>query len=200
MLLFRLWPAIFVLVAFVMPAGAASITLDFESFLDGDNLSTQLPGLTFTNTVIYSAGASLNELELPPRSGSNVASDLGGAITVTFDTPVAAIWAYFTYLVPVTLDAYDSGNKLLGSVSASFLTNLAQSGDPGSTANERLQVAFAAGIARLVVTGDPGGGSFVMDDLAFGDLESSAVPEPSTQFLFGGGLVLIGAVMTWRRR
>jgi hypothetical protein len=33
--------------------------------------------------------------------------------------------------------------------------------------NEFLQLAFASGISKLTVAGDPAGGSFVLDDLSF---------------------------------
>ena len=78
----------------------------FDGFLDGDLLTNQLTGLTFANAVILSAGLSLNEFDFPPRSGFNVVSDLGGPIVITFDSPVAAILAYLTYAVGVTITAY----------------------------------------------------------------------------------------------
>jgi hypothetical protein len=170
---------------------AAPITIDFETFFDGDLLTGELPGLAFTDTIVLTSGISLNEFEAPPRSGFNVASDSGGPIMIEFDSPVPAVWAFFTYALPVTLEGFDSGKKSLGSVTSAFLSNFALSGEPGSAPNEKLFLENAAGIASITITGDPLGGSFAMDDLTYGD--TAVVPEPGT-FLAGllaGLLVLV---------
>lgn len=39
---------------------ADTIFIDFESFTDGDVLTNQIPGLTFTNAAVLTAGISLN--------------------------------------------------------------------------------------------------------------------------------------------
>src|SRR5580700_6502590 len=76
------------------PARADIATISFETLpdgtpiFDGTSITTQFPGLTFTNTTVISAGISLNEFEFPPHSGSNVAFDDGGPITIAFTNPV----------------------------------------------------------------------------------------------------------------
>lgn len=157
------------------------MVVDFESFTDFEALTSQVAGLTFQNSTVLSAGVSLNESDFPPLSGFNVVVDDGGAITIDFATPVSAISGYFTYVSQLTLDAFDSGANLIATDLSNFLTNSALSGDAGSSPNERLSVASATGIARIVITGDPAGFSFVMDDLTVTTRENgNNVPEPGT--------------------
>src|SRR5512139_3961412 len=82
---------------------AQAITINFDSLSDSESVTTQFPGVTFSNTAVLSAGISLNEFEFPPRSGSNVAFDNGGLMTIAFSTPMADFEAFFTYAVPLTL-------------------------------------------------------------------------------------------------
>ena len=156
----------------------ATTVINFEQFNDSEILTTQIPGLTFTNTTILTAGISLDEFEFPPHSGSNVASDNGGPITITFSSLVSFFDGYFTYAEPLTLDGFGSANNLLASVNSQFSSNLALSGDPGSSPNEFLQISSPAGFTQVTITGDPNGGSFVMDDISFG-----SVPEPGSYAL-----------------
>jgi hypothetical protein len=183
----------------VIPGAAyASTIITFESLTDGENVSTQFPGLTFTNATILSAGIGLNEFEFPPTSGTNVAFDSAGPIRVAFDTPVTEFGAFFTYLEQVSLQAFDSGDVLVGSASSSFSSNLAMSGDPGSTPNELLQLAFWGGIASVTITGNLSGQSFTMDDLTLTPLNPVPVPEPGTFSLFAIGAAGLGR--RWYRR
>jgi hypothetical protein len=164
------------------PVGASSV-LNFETFPDGTPIldstpvTTQFPGLTFSNTIILTAGISLNEFEFPPRSGSNVASDNGGPITITFAAPVQSFSGYFTYGHSLTLQAFGSTNNLVASAVSRFSINEALSGATGSQPNELLQVSFSGGISKVTITGDPAGTSFTLDDMNAGNLPSS-VPSP----------------------
>jgi hypothetical protein len=167
-------------------------TVTFDTLADGDLVTTQYPGLTFSNTVVLTAGISLNEFELPPRSGSNVASDSGGPITIDFLTPVTSFSAYFTYLAPLTVTGFNSSSAAIASASSAFGSNLALSGDPGSSPNELLMVAAPSGISRVTILGDPGGGSFTMDDAAFTPLGGTTVPEPATGTLALCVVLLLG--------
>jgi hypothetical protein len=166
------------IIAQVLALHGATIT--FDALADGDLVTNQYPGLAFSNTVVLTAGISLNEFELPPHSGSNVASDFGGPITIDFSSPVANFSAYFTYLVPLTVTGLNSSSVAIASAISAFGSNLALSGDPGSIPNELLMVAAPSGIFRVTILGDPGGGSFVMDDAAFTPLGGTTVPEPAT--------------------
>src|ERR1017187_4797160 len=91
--------------------GAGPGTLDFEGFPDGTVLTAQYSGLTFGNTVVLTAGISLNEFEFPTTSGVNVISDNGGPLTLSFPSPVKSFTGHFTYSVPVTVQAFDSSNN-----------------------------------------------------------------------------------------
>ena len=78
---------------------------------------------------------------------------------------------------------------VVASAVSSFSSNLLISGVAGSAPNERITLSFASGITRLVIAGDPAGGSFVMDDLAV-----SPVPEPAGALLLMAGLVALSGV------
>lgn len=172
------------------PASATVVTYDFEGLADSTTIISQFSGLTFSNTIALKAGFSLNEFEFPPRSGDVVVSDDGGAINISFAAPVFSVGGYFTYGSALTLQAFDSSNNLLGvAVASLFGSNLGLSGDTGSSSNELLSYADIGGaIARVTITGDLLGGSFVMDDLRVDN--GNSVPEPQTLLL---ALALLGA-------
>jgi hypothetical protein len=140
----------------------------------------------YSNASVLTAGVSLNEFEFPPKSGSNVATDDSGPMTLAFSVPVVSFGGFFTYLVPITVSAFDTGANLLGSVTSAFSSNLALSGDVGSSPNELLQLAGLSKIAKVTVSGDPAGSSFVADDVQFG-----TVPEPRTMGLSSAGMALL---------
>ena len=171
----------------------AGAIVDFEGLPDGTILSTQYPGLTFSNAIILTAGISLNEFEFPPFSGFNVASDNGGPITIPFASPITTFGGYFTHLGPLTLRAFDIANAQVGLTLSLFSNNLALSGDPGSAPNELLQL-FAGGISSITITGDPAGGSFTLDNATTG-----AVPEPATFSLLLAGSTIVVALRNRRK-
>jgi hypothetical protein len=165
-------------------AKAESVALDFEGFPDSTILTAQYPGVTFTNAIILTSGISLNEFEFPPHSGVNVVSDNGGPMTIDFSTPITSFGGYFTHLEPLTLDGFNAGDKQVASAASLFSNNLAClagppcSGDPGSSPNEFIQLSFTGGISSVTITGDPAGGSFVLDDATYTTSSAPAVPEP----------------------
>jgi len=175
-----------------MPAAASSI--NFDGLADGDAVTTQYAGVLFSNTMIAGAGISLNELEFPPMSGTNVAFDDGGPITITFSEQISNFSAFFTYTSRLTVLAFDAANTVIASDISAFSTNLAClagppcAGDAGSIPNELLEIASPSGqISYITISGLPSGASFVMDDVTF-----TSVPEPSTLLfiLSGGGVIL----------
>ncbi len=176
--LIGIWPAV---------AKAAPITVDFEGLTDSEFLTTELPGLTFEGAVVLTAGISLNEIDFPPHSGSQVVTNDGGLLGIGFATPVAQVGGYFTYISPVMLTAFDKDNVPLASTTSSRSSNL-------GTPNEWIAIALTeSDISRVVITGDDAGSSFTLDDLTY-DAEAAAVPEPAT-----GVLLLIGAAALIKR-
>jgi hypothetical protein len=169
-------------------ARAGTVTLDFESFADGTSLTNQYVGFLFTNASVFTAGLSLNDLEFPPHSGTNVAVDAGGPITIGFTSPVLSFSGFFTYSSALTIDAFDSLNQAVGTTNSAFTSNFVSSGRP---ANELLQVSFAGGISRVSITGGVSGSSFTLDDATV-NTPVSGVPEPSSGFMVLACLLLVG--------
>jgi hypothetical protein len=182
--------ALFV-VAFIPGAFADTFTIDFEGLSDGTSVVAQYPGLLFSNATILTAGNSLNEFEFPPNSGTNVVSDAGGAMSISFLTPVTSASGFFTYSQSLALTAFDASNNSVATTNSAFNNNLALSGDAFSSPNELLSLSFAGGISSLMIAGDPAGGSFVLDDLTFTTVVATVVapvPEP-------GALVLLATAL-----
>lgn len=178
--------------------------LNFDGLSDGDSVTNQFAasGATFQNAIALTAGVGLNEFEFPPRSNFNVISDNGAPITIDFSSPLDSIFAYFTYAQGITMEAFDSGSSSLGTVSSAggCASNMALSGTAGCLPNEQLSLSGIGAISRVTITGNPAGGSFVMDDLNFTTSAGGpnpVIPEPATILLSAGGLA-----MTWllRRR
>lgn len=173
---------------------AEIISLNFEGPSDSTLLTTQYPGGTFTNAIILTSGISLNEFEFPPHSGVNVASDNNGPMTIHFITPINSFTGYFTYLEPLTLDAFNALDTEVATATSRFSNNLAClagppcPGTPGSSPNEFIDLSFAGGFSSVTITGGSLGGSFVLDDVT-GTSGPSAAPEPHTF-----GLLLFGVI------
>jgi len=172
---------------------AAPITLDFESLTELTSVTTQFSGVTFSNATVLTAGSTLNEFELPPRSGQNVVFDDGGAMSIEFANAISSFGGYFTYFMPLTITAFDAAHNTIATVSSAFATNLRLSGDASSLPNELLTLSSAIGISSILVSGDPAGGSFVLDDVTYDTPTGTPVPEPGTISLLALGLVSMAA-------
>lgn len=189
-------------VALAVPATGAAAPIDFEDVKDefgvGVVVDSQYAasGVVFTGAIALTAGISLNEIELPPHSGTTAVVDENGEVGATFTVPVNRVEAFFTYYVPLTLQAFDASGTLLGQTVSAFSSNIGTDpttgigGDPGSSANERLVLQTAGLIARIVVIGGPLGGSFAMDDF---DARAVSVPEPSI-------VTLVAIAVLWMAR
>lgn len=183
----------------VTSAPARAAIIDFEGLLDGDAVTNQFSDLLFANALAATAGVSLNAIEFPPKSGLNAVLGDGGAtgtdpFRIDLLTPITSIGGYFTYSSSLTLAAYNAANVLLGSVSSAFAVNiLGVGGDPGSTPNEFLQVAFA-NMAYVLI--EPVG-EFVLDDLTY---ELAAAQNPLPEPALSGLLLVATGVVLARRR
>lgn len=184
------WVLVVVLGAWGAQVAQAQSSTGFEGLADGTTLAAQIPGLAFSNAVVLTSGLSLNEFEFPPHGGSNVASDDGGAMQIVFNSSVTLASAFFTYNAPLTLTAFDGGGNLVATAHSLFSSNMALSGVAGSSPNERIDLGAGAGFTRLVIAGEQGGASFVIDDLSV-----SVVPELST-----GAALLVGLAVLAQRR
>jgi hypothetical protein len=177
-------------------------SFDFEGFRFPDStvLTDQIPGVTFTNSIILTSGITLNEREFPPRSGINVVSDNGGPINIAFSPPIERFTGYFTYRVQLTVRAFDNSHKQIGIATSKF------SGNEVHTfflfPNEAMQVGSATNnISSVSISGDSAGSSFVLDDVFIERMDISPTPVPPTLLLTLLGLALSGfAAFVMRRK
>jgi hypothetical protein len=187
-------------------SSAHATTIDFEGLADGTSVGSFYlsNGVTFTNATVITAGVSLNEIEFPPYSGQNVATDVGGPITLNFSSPIVSFSGYFTYATQLLVDGFDSSNSEVASATSALTANFTSSGNPP---NELLQLAFAGGFDSVTITGDPAGGSFVMDDISFETTGQTpppppppppGIPEPASIWLLGSGFVAAIGAMRFR--
>jgi len=179
----------------VSAAVSKASPITFEGLTDGTAVTNQFSNLLFVNAAIATAGVSLNEFEFPPHSGTNVVFDAGGPISISFLVPVTNVGGFFTYGTQLTITAFDASNNVLATLTSAFNNNQALSGDVGSHPNEFLSFSMVSGISRITISGDPGGGSFTLDDLTFDT--AAPVPEPASLSLLLGG---IGSFCIARRR
>jgi hypothetical protein len=163
---------------------AAPIT--FEQFSDGQLVTTEVAGITFSNGVALKSGLSLNEFEFPPQSGSTVLADTGGPITIVFETAISAFSGYFTYLEPLAITAFDEFGNEVATGDSAFASNLGLTGDTGSSPNELLSVTYLPGIFTIEIAASPFGDSFTLDDMSLAT--SIPVPEPNSLLLVAAAL------------
>lgn len=188
--------AFVVAVLAAIPSSALAATvIDFEGLTEFDSVTSQFPGITFSNATVLTAGSSLNEFDNPPNSGTNVVFDDGGFLSIVFATPVSDFGGFFTYaLTPsarLMLTAFNSSNVPLGSTLSGFSNNQGTVGEPGSLPNEFLQLLFSD-IASVRIAGELSGSSFTLDDVTF--TQPTVIPEPSTM-----SLVLLGSAAMYRK-
>jgi hypothetical protein len=181
---------IFLTALFGIPSGAT--TLDFEGVADSQSVDDFYSGVTFTNAVAHIAGISLNDAELPPVSGVTVAINENGPISIVWLSAVTDFSGFFTYTAPLTLEFFLSGVSE-GISEGAFSDNLALSGDPGSSPNERLTSPAGIIFDSVFLSS---AGSYGLDDISFTQ-SSGAVPEPSETL---PAALVVGCVFLGLRR
>jgi hypothetical protein len=178
-----------VLALLFIPLTAQALTLDFEDLPEETFVTDQYLslGVSFEHAIILTAGVNLDDYDYPPHSGSNVLSDSGGPVMMTFSTPMAYFSLHTTYGLPLTISILGTDGGLLEEFSSAFSSNGLVSGDPGSQPNELIAYTRESGIGAVVIAGASSGGSFVLDDLSI-----TSLPEaPPWLFLASALLSLI---------
>jgi len=176
---------------------AFSDTIDFENFTDGDQITGQIPGLSFSNALVISAGLSLNEIDFPPHSGTNVLVNTDSTLSIDFTDSITSFSGFFTYATNVTIAGFDVLGNQVASITSAFSDNIIGT---GGTPNELLSLGFANGFSRVTMT-TAGAFFFVVDDISFtpgGATAAPPVPEPSSFVLLATGVSLL--VIVLRRR
>jgi len=165
-------------------------TLDFENIADLTVLGA-LGQASFSGAYIASAGLTLNEFEVPPHSGTNVALNEDASMIINFANGVQAISGFVTYSSPLIIKFY-GGSGELGNYSSLFSSNLALSGDPQSSANEYFSFNSIEPITGLSIISQAEN-SFALDDLTFSVIEEEPrnIPEPNTIALWLLGIVIL---------
>jgi hypothetical protein len=177
------WPRRFLLVcicAFVCSLVCSNAdTITFEDlpdayfFSSGDqNIGTFYSGVTFGPDVTglsVSRFGGYDDSGFPPHSGDVAIWDVTDAtIDISFASPIQSFSIWYTTFDPLTLQAFDQSNNLLGTVV----------GDPntdGTTGISSLLSFSNPGIESVTLTSTPG--FFVLDDLTY-ENGSNTVPEP----------------------
>ena len=168
-----------------MPLTVSAVTLDFEDLSEATLVTDQYLslGVSFDHAIILTAGVNLDDYDYPPLSGSNVLSDFGGPIAMTFSAPINSVSLHTTYGLPLTISIFGTDGTLVDELSTAFASNSSISGDSGSQPNELITYTYSSGIGAVVLTGAASGQSFVLDDLSV-----TPVPEAPSWLCLAAGL------------
>lgn len=184
----------------VSPVCGFAGIISFDALNDLDVVTNQFQalGVTFMNALVLRSAAgvppgSLNEIDFPPHSDFNVIMDDSGPIAIDFSPAVFSASAFFTYVVPLTLEAFDAGHNPLGTVHSACSANYGSlfPPQPGCSPNELLSFSGVGSIAQMIITGESTGSSFTLDDLTF-DHQQTVVPEPGSLILLVSCIGLLG--------
>lgn len=156
------------------------------------NIGAFYSGITFGPDVTglsVSRFGGYDDSGFPPHSGDVVIWDASDAtIDISFDSPLDSFGIWYSTFDPLTLQAFDSGNNLLG-------TAIGEPNTDGTTGTSSFLTLSDAGIQSVMLTSTPG--FFVLDDLAI-VTGTNSVPEPASLTVLSLGLSLLW--LTARRR
>jgi len=143
---------------------------EYWDLLFGNRLGPDVTGLSVSRFGGYDNSG------FPPHSGDVAIFDVADAtIDISFGSPVDSFGIWYTTFDPLTLQAFDVSDDLLGTVV----------GDPntdGTTGTSSFLSFTNPGIQSVTLTSTPG--EFVLDDLTIETGTTSAVPEPGWCALF----------------
>ena len=185
---------------FLGPASAHADVITFEDLPDayffnaGDqNIGNYYPGITFSPDVTglsVSRFGGYDSSGFPPHSGDVVIWDAADpTITIDFASAIQSFGIWYTSYDPLTLQAFDASDNLLGTVI----------GDPNTDATTGTTSFISLsnpGIAEVDLTSTAG--LFTLDDLTF-ESETSPTPEPNTFLLIASAIIALTLARRFRR-
>jgi hypothetical protein len=168
---------------------------DAYFFSSGDqNIGSFYTGITFGPDVTglsVSRFGGYDDSGFPPHSGDVVITDVADAtINISFNSAISFFGIWYTTFDPLTLQAFDSGNSLLG-------TAIGAPNTDGTTGTSSFLSFSNFGIQSVTLTSTPG--LFVLDDLTI-DTGTTSVPEPSSIALIAAGLLILWSRLRWGKR
>ena len=170
-----------------------------ETFEEG---SLTVPGVTASAGFVIGPGGAVDSVEGPGPLGHSFFSG-NGAAGITFTFNAAALGGHLPTHVGIvwtdgdapnrTFEAFDSGGSLFGTIIDPSQKFFSTGGD-GDPSNYRFFGAInPGGISSIFIANSSGG--IEVDDLQYGYLPSSTVPEPGTLVLLGSGVVGLAAML-----
>lgn len=186
----RFLVALFMMAAFASPVRAALI--DFESLALDEFVTNQFAaeGVLFGNAINLVAGITLNEIDFPPSSGTNVIAGLDlGALSATIPLGASHVSMQMTTALNASVRFFDSLDALLGEILVT----------PNLGGQTLVSFDSLSPIATVSIGDQATGSAFFLtvDDFEF---VTSAVPEPSMLVLMIWGLLPVAAARVLRRR
>lgn len=173
-------------------AFAATVTIDFEAFNDGDLINT-IGNATFTsnsNVEIYNFSSLANSgVNTIARSGGNFDGDL----FVDFSTPVSSL-SFFSGADDNTQQA--SINVFTDGV---FSTTVGLVGDGDSTTTDFQDLTSFVDVTRIEIVDVTDAGGLLYDDFSY-TVDPQVVPLPAAGWLLLGGIAGLGGLSRRKKK
>lgn len=176
-----------------MAAMLDTATLDSSTIVNGQGPGLVSPGVSFKTAGELTNYGNVLQLNAPGYYGASsneLLSDTTG-INIAFSAPVNAFGLdlrdFSGYTSSTDIYVYDSSGNLVYSTS-----NMGLDGNPMFWG-----YGYYLGISKVVLLSPESAWSPIIDNVTFG---SSSVPEPTSIFLLGTGLVVIGLPAWYRKK